>query len=253
MPWQMPTQLMAQLLTGVLPPACSAVSSRAPCRQPHPARLPSPARTRSAASFLSISAALMRDRHSCGRQKRLCTAMLRRGRGTGGARRLGGCATSKEGISAAGPRRLPSLPLPGHKRACQLLPPAGRRASRCTHVNMMSKIQRMAQNTGGPTLFFTPRMATCSAWRCGQGQVRVVVLRVQGCVSSSRAVRLPSTTGAAPEAARHEQARVRTIMRCRKASATMHWLNTGIHSCTEGGEGSGRHGARMRTRKAVNA
>lgn len=30
-----------------------------------------------------------------------------------------------------------------------------------SHVNMMSNIQRMAQKMGGPTLFFTPRMATC--------------------------------------------------------------------------------------------
>ncbi len=30
-----------------------------------------------------------------------------------------------------------------------------------SHVNMMSKIQRIAQKTGGPTLFFTPRIATC--------------------------------------------------------------------------------------------
>ncbi len=35
-----------------------------------------PLLTRVAASFASISAALISDRHSCGRQNRLCTAML---------------------------------------------------------------------------------------------------------------------------------------------------------------------------------
>lgn len=58
----------------------------------HPSHWPTqagaPLRTRVAASFASISAALISDRHSCGRQNRLCTAMLqgrRAGAGAGGS------------------------------------------------------------------------------------------------------------------------------------------------------------------------
>lgn len=80
-------------------------------------------------------------------------------RGSPGARGAVGSVARPLGLRAAGDAGRVRKVVPPN-----VWPSKKDRAPKCLappYVNMMSKIQRIAQKMGGPTLFFTPRMATC--------------------------------------------------------------------------------------------